>query len=335
MKLRLKPLSEQVIVLTGASSGIGLATARMAAHRKAKLVLVARSEAALSQLVDEITQSGGEAIHVTADVGNELDMRRVADAALQRFGRFDTWINDAGVSIYGPLRETALDDARRLFDTNFWGMVHGSLIAVEHLRTHGGAIINLGSIVSDRAIPLQGMYCASKHAVKGFTDTLRMELEKEGVPVAVTLVKPSAIDTPFTRHAKNNMAVEPDFPPPVYAPQLVAESILHCAQRPVRDLTVGGGGKAIALTGTYAPRLTDRYMELTMFDQQQKEQPARPRSQHTLYKPSEDLAERGEYDGHVRRTSLYTRARRSPGVTSALMLGAASLALATLMRSDT
>ena len=334
MKLKLKPLSGQVMVLTGASSGIGLATARMAARQGTRLVLVARSENALTRLADEINNAGGQAIHATADVGSETDMRRVADTALQKFGRIDTWVNNAAVSIYGPITELSLEDARRLFDTNFWGMVHGSLQAVKHMSGHGGALINIGSVVSDRAIPLQGMYSASKHAVKGFTDALRMELEKESVPIAVTLIKPSSIDTPFTRHAKNNMEREPNVPPPVYAPQLVAESILHCAQRPVRDLTVGGGGKAIALTGEYAPRLTDRYMEYTMFDLQQKDAPAQPGSNNSLYGASEDLAERGGYPGHVRKTSLYTRAQRNPAVTSALLLGAAGIALATLLRSE-
>jgi len=170
MTLMLKPLEVQVIVITGATSGIGLVTAREAAKRGARLVLASRSEDALKDLADEIKEAGGEATYVVADVGDEQDVQRIAAGARERFGGFATWINNAGVSIYGNLTEVPIDEQRRLFDTNYWGVVYGSLTAVQQLRQRGGALINVGSALSDRAIPLQGAYCASKHAVKGFTD---------------------------------------------------------------------------------------------------------------------------------------------------------------------
>ena len=228
MDVKLKKLSEQVMVITGATSGIGLVTAREAARRGAKLVLAARSEGALGRLAGEINAAGGEAVHAAADVGREEDVRRIAETALARFGRVDTWVNNAGVSIYGRIVDTPVEDMRRLFETNFWGVVYGSRVAAEILRQRGGALINVGSVLSDRAIPVQGVYSASKHAVKGFTDALRMELEEEGAPVSVTLIKPSTIDTPYTKHAKNLLEdKEPALPPPVYAPETVAEAILH------------------------------------------------------------------------------------------------------------
>ena len=144
MGVKLKKLSEQVLVITGASSGIGLVTAREAARRGAKLVLVARAEDALRQLAEEINSAGGEAIHVVADVGREEDVRRAAEEALARFGRIDTWVNNAGVSIYGRILETPFEDMRRLYETNFWGVVYGSQTAARHLRGRGGAIINVG-----------------------------------------------------------------------------------------------------------------------------------------------------------------------------------------------
>ena len=233
MKLTLKPLDEQVIVITGASSGIGLVTARMAARAGAKVVLAARNAEALQELEREINQLGGEAIHVVADVGVESDVRSIADAAIARFGGFDTWVNDAGVSVYGRIEQVTTEDLRRVFETNFWGVVYGSRIAAEHLKQRGGgALINLGSTLSDRAIPLQGIYVASKHAVKGFTDAMRMELEDQGAPISVTLIKPAAIDTPYTEHAKNYLPNEPKNPPPVYAPETVARAILHAAVYP-------------------------------------------------------------------------------------------------------
>ncbi|MDQ3687443.1 MAG: SDR family oxidoreductase [Acidobacteriota bacterium] len=331
MNVQLKKVNRQVMVITGASSGIGLVTARMAAKRGARLVLAARSEEALRQLVDEIKSQGGEAIYTVADVGREQDVRRIAEAAIERFGAFDTWVNNAGVSIYGRVLEVSMEDHRQLFETNYWGLVHGSRVACEHLKHRGGALINVGSSLSDRAIPLQGTYCASKHAVKGYTDALRMELEEEGAPVSVTLIKPSAIDTPYKEHAKNYLPVEPQNPPPVYAPETVAEAILYAAEHPERDVFVGAGGKALSVSGEYAPRVTDKVMKLAMFDLQQTDRPAPTPRKDGLYGASGKLEERGGYDGHVAESSLYTKASLHPLITGALIVGA-GLAIAALWR---
>lgn len=328
MASKLKPLNEQVLVITGASSGIGLVTARMAAQKGARgLVLAARSDSALTQLEQEINAAGKtQAVAVVTDVADENAMREVARKANERFGGFDTWINNAGVSIYGRLTEVSNDDHRRLFETNFWGVVHGSRIAVEHLRQRGGALINIGSTLSDRAIPLQGMYVASKHAVKGFTDALRMEVEEAELPVSVTLIKPAAIDTPYTAHAKNYMKDFPNNPPPVYAPELVAETILYAAEHPVRDLFVGGAGKAFQMMEHAAPRMTDRLMEKALFRQMHSGKPKRDGD--GLHAGNNDLRERGDYDGMVRERSTYTAAMTHPKATTVLALVGLSAAAA-------
>ena len=328
MSVHLKRLEDQTLVITGATSGIGLTTARMAAERGARLVLAARSEEALRQLTDEVTSMNGEGTYVVADVGKEDDVRKIAQAAEERFGGFDTWINNAGVSIYGKLEDVPVEDMRALFETNLWGVVYGSLEAVRHLKKRGGALINLGSALSDRAILLQGAYSASKHAVKGFTDALRMELELEGAPVSVTLVKPGAIDTPYTRHAKNYMEKAADVPPPVYAPETVARTILHCAERPERDVFVGSGGMSVAKLGRYAPGLMDTIMEKVFTGQQQKDVPPRPREENGLDGPSGRLEERGGYEGYVNKTSLYTQAALHPALAGATLAGVGLAAVA-------
>jgi short-subunit dehydrogenase len=299
----------------------------MAAARGAKLVLIARNEEALSKLTREINDAGGKAGYVPADVANQNELENAAAEALKEYGGFDTWINDAGVSIYGKLEDVPHEDSRRLFETNFWGVVNGSIIAAKHLRANGGALINIGSTLSDRAIPIQGMYSASKHAVKGFTDALRMELEANGAPVSVTLIKPAAIDTPYKDHAKNYLGVRPENPPPVYSPDTVADTILYCAEHQVRDVFVGGGGKMLSAMGEYVPRLTDIIMENTMIDIQKTDELQGRSAKEGLYETSDSsLSERGGYGGHVAESSLYTKASLHPlaaGAAIAIGVGAA------------
>jgi len=325
MSVRLKKLKDQVMVITGASSGIGLVTARTAAKRGVKLVLAARNEEALGQLAEEIRTQGGEAVPVIADVGSEDDVGDIVQAALDQFGGFDSWVNNAGVGMYGKLLDIRPKDARRLFDTNFWGVVYGSLHAARHLRNrtgpYGGAIINIGSEVSDRAVILMGMYSASKHAVQGFTDALRMELEEEKAPISVTLVKPGATNTPFPQHAKNYLEQEPKLPSPVYAPEVVADVILHCAETPERDMYASGSAKQHAVQGALAPRLTDWMMEKFYVSKQKSGRPPKP-DDDALDAPTFGLLERGNHEGHVRETSLYTQAAMHPLLTGALVAGA-------------
>lgn len=165
---------------------IGLTTSRMAARRGARLVLAGRSEGALIELERELSRGGDRAVTVTADVGKPADVQRISRVARQMFGGFDTWINNAGVSMYGRLLDELIEDMRRLFETNFWGLVYGSLEAARYFkeRDQAGAIINVGSTLSDRALVLRGMYSASKHAAKAFTDALRMEVEMDHIPIS-------------------------------------------------------------------------------------------------------------------------------------------------------
>lgn len=312
----LKDVGDQTIVITGASSGIGLATARLAAGRGARVVLAARSADGLRTAADRLRERGGEVATVVADVASEHDVRHVAEIALHRFGGFDTWINNAAVSIYGQLGRVPLEDQRRVFETNYWGVVHGSLVALEHLKHRGGAIVNVGSILSERAFPLQAAYSASKHAIKGFTDALRMEVLADGVPVSVTLIKPAGIDTPYAEHAANYLPRRPRNPPPMYAPEVVAKAILHAAEHPLREVTVGGSGRLLETLDRWLPGLTDAVMARLLPRTQQSREPASEAGPDGLYAAAGDGRERSGRDHFVFERSAYTWAALNPSVVA-------------------
>ncbi|WP_375457805.1 SDR family oxidoreductase [uncultured Enterovirga sp.] len=275
--MRLKPIREQVVVVTGASSGIGLVTARRFAEAGAAVLLVARTEATLRDIVMDIRRRGGRAEYAVADMGDESAVQGVVETAVARFGGFDTWVNNAGVAIYARLDETPTAEHERMFRTNYWGAVFGSLAAVAHLKAHGGgALITVGSIAADMGTPILGAYAASKHAVKGFIDSLRIEILRDDAPISVTLIKPSGIDTPLAHHAANHVGAGLRIPPPVYAPDLVADAILDAAQHPRREVTVGGIGAAQTVFATHAPALFDSlagYMEPLLSDPRRSPEP--------------------------------------------------------------
>jgi short-subunit dehydrogenase len=330
MTVRLKPVEEQVIVITGASSGIGLATAHLFADQGAKgLVLVARNEEALRKIADELSRKGTRAIAIPADVSKREDLERIAKTAIDTFGGFDTWVNDAAVALYGRLDEIPLEDQRQQFDVNYWGVVNGSLIAAEHLRNRGGALINVGSVLSERTMILQTQYSASKHAVKAFTDGLRMELEEKGAPVSVTLIKPSSIDTPYIEHARNYLDKNNAVPPPAYDPHLVAKAIVFAAAHQRRELTIGFGGWIIGAMGKVAPRALDKAMEWTGYGSQTTDRPERERMRDNLYEAREDGDMYSSLPGEPRKTSLLLEAQLHPFLAAAALagLGAAVAAL--------
>jgi NAD(P)-dependent dehydrogenase (short-subunit alcohol dehydrogenase family) len=313
MRIRLKPLRDQVIVITGASSGNGLAAAEEAARRGAAVVLAARNIEALRRIAAEIEARGGRAAAVQADVAEEADVERIAQVAIDRFGGFDSWVNNAAAATYGRLDDVPIEDHRRIFEVNYFGLLKGSLTAARHLRGRGGAIINVGSVLSDRAMIYQGPYSATKAAVQAATDALRMELERESAGVSVTLIKPASVHTPYPEHARNYMADPPRLPPPLYDPRLVADAILFACENPRRQLFVGGGGYLISLMGRVAPRLTDMAMEeLGRRTQQMPEDPGDGAKRDNLYEPKRDGGIEGAQDLHVRRRSWLLEAQKNP-----------------------
>lgn len=327
MHISLKPLREQVIVITGASSGIGLATARLAIEQGARVVLVARNEAALIDIERDMN-AGARVLHVIADVGQREQLERVASETIARFGGFDTWINNAGNSVWGRFDEVSDEDHYQVMQTNFWGTHYGSAIAVKHLRDKGGALINIGSVESTNALPFHSSYSASKHAIKAMTDVLRVELQKSRTPVSVTLVRPSSTDTQFMDHSKNYLPSAPVFPPPVYAPEVVARAILHAAEHPQRDVYIGNA-KLLSKLAQNAPRLADWVNRTFVYDALQSGRPDRhpdgALGANDVGRAGDGKAS-GDYPGMVLTRSLYTQATQHPVKTAAAVaVGAAAL----------
>lgn len=232
------PLHQQVIFITGASSGVGLATVHRAVEQGAKVFMTARREEELQSVQDEMRKKGYQTAFSVVDVSEEDQIQFAVDQCLKTFGKIDTFINNAGISLYGKLLDIPLEQAKSLFDTNFWGTVNGSRVAVRTLKERGGTIINIGSSVSEASFPAQGFYDASKLAVRGFTEVLRREVLKEKLPIQVTLLSPSLIDTPSYEEAYSKMP-RPLYHPPMDEEVVVARAILSCAVCPTRDLKVG------------------------------------------------------------------------------------------------
>ncbi len=328
----LKPVAEQVIVVTGATSGHGLCTARMAASRGSRVMLAARDEDALRQVCEDIRERGGEADYVVTDVASEEDMQRLADRTLERFGRFDTWVNNAGIGAYAQVLDLEMEDHRRIFETNYWGVVYGSTIAARYLkdRPGGGALINVGSINSYMPGPILASYNASKHAVKGFTDSFRIELQGNDEPVSVTLIQPSAIGTPFPQHARNTTGHRARLPQPIYAPEVVARAILDAAQNPRRNVVVGGAGKFQILGSMILPGLFDK-IAAGMTDKLVDRDDPIAETQGNLRRPQgNDGDVEGRQEG--RGYSVTTAAGRHPLAVSGLLAGIAGLGLLMALR---
>lgn len=333
MAKRLKPLEEQTIVITGASSGIGLATAHMAAERGANVVLVARNQDALREAANGINTKGGKAVFIAADMADEGAPHRIADFAEQSFGGFDTWVNDAAVAMFARLDETTMSEHRQIFDVGYFGLVNASLLAARRLKKRGGgAIINVGSVLSDRSVPIQGAYSAMKHAVQGFTEALRMELEMENAGVSVTLIKPTGIHTPYPEHAREKLDQHASIPPTVYDPRLVAEAICFAAAHQKRSMIVGGQGIVMTKLAGLFPRATDKIME-RMFDEAAQSTDQRPPegTDDNLFRARRDGRIESDQDQYVRRQSFTLKAQMHPVATAAIVGGAAVAAAGLLL----
>ena len=322
----MKPIGEQVIVITGGSSGIGRATARLAAGQGAKVAVVARGEEALDATKAELRRSGSGALAFTCDVADAAGLQRVAEQVGALWGRIDTWVNAASVSVYGNFVDIPADEFDRVIAVDLLGLANGMRVALARMRqqSDGGTIVNISSGLGDRSVPLQSAYCAAKHAVNGLSEAVRTELEHEGWPIRIAVIKPASIDTPFFKHARSRMETAPKPIPPVYDASLVAEAILHAAVHPIRDLPVGGASAALSALEKVSPRLLDLQLKVVGYPMQKDDTIDAAATPDNLWAGSVGSGSvEGGYNG--RAFSLYQWLRLTPAGRGAAVAGAAAV----------
>jgi short-subunit dehydrogenase len=300
-KGEIRPLKEQVVVVFGASSGIGRITARQFAEKGAKVVVSARGKEGLESLVAEITEKGGEAYAIPADAVSFEEVRAVAEATVERYGRIDTWAHVAAVTIYATFEQTTPEEFAQIIDVNLLGQVHGAKAALPYLTSApNGAFISISSVESQISLPYNSAYAASKHGVHGWIEAMRMELHHENRPVRVTEIMPASIDTPLFSHAETKLGVKPMGIPPIYPPEMVADAILHAATHDEREIVVGGAGKAMLASKRLAPELTDKVLEKVAFRGQKTMERRSPDAPNNLFSPeATQHREHGDYGGIV------------------------------------
>jgi NAD(P)-dependent dehydrogenase (short-subunit alcohol dehydrogenase family) len=264
----------QTVVITGASAGIGRATARLYGQRGANVGLIARGQAGLDGAVRDVQDAGGKALAVPADVSDYPQVRDAARQVEESFGPIDVWINVAFTSVFSPFAEISPDEFRRVTEVSYLGFVHGTMVALALMRPRGhGTIVQVGSALSARSIPLQSAYCGAKHAINGFTSSLRCELLHEGSGVHITVAQMPAVNTPQFSWVRSRLPRHPQPVPPIYQPEVAARGVVFAADHPRRrQYWVGASTAATVMANKFVPALLDRYLARTGYDSQQTSQ---------------------------------------------------------------
>jgi NADP-dependent 3-hydroxy acid dehydrogenase YdfG len=327
-----RKLSEQVAVITGASSGVGRAVARAFGAACAKVGLIALTREALENAAREIQQHGGEALVLPLDVSDAQAVEKAAAHVVERWGRIDTWVNDAMVSVFSPVSQMEPEEYRRVTEVNYLGTVYGTLAALKYMRAQrSGTIIQIGSALAYRSIPLQSAYCASKAAIRGFTDSLRCELFHEKSPIRICMLQLPAVNTPQFEVVRTRLPRHPKPVPPIYQPEVIAEAVLHAAEHPTRELWIAGSAIKAIVGQRFIPGLLDRYLGRIGYDAQQTDRPVETDRPDNVFAPVPgDKGAHGEFDAQARRFSAELWARMHPGAVAA---GLAAVAVALGLRS--
>jgi NAD(P)-dependent dehydrogenase (short-subunit alcohol dehydrogenase family) len=311
----------KIVVITGASSGVGRACAREFARRGAFLGLIARGRDGLEAAQREVEELGGRALVLPLDVAEADAVEAAAAATEERLGPIDVWVNNAMLSVFAPVRELAPEEVRRVTETTYLGTVYGTMAALKRMLPRDrGVIVQVGSALAYRAIPLQAAYCGAKHAIEGFTESLRCELLHDASDVRVTMVQLPALNTPHFSVVRTRLPRHPKPVAPIFQPELAANAIVWAAEHPRRELWVAGSTVKAILGNRLAPGLLDRYLARTGYDSQQTEEAVEPDRPDNLdaAQPG-DRGAHGIFDAEARDHSLQlwaTEQRRSFAVAA-------------------
>jgi len=304
------PLAEQVVVVTGASAGLGRAVARAAAARGASVVVAARGADGLDGAVREVEALGSRGHAVQADVAVLDDVHRIVEETIDRFGRIDTFCSNAMVTVYREARELDPEELRRVMDVNFFGGVNCYQVAIPRLIETRGTFVQVASALSYRGIPLQAAYCSSKAALRTFFESARVEHAKHGIPVDISVVLPGAINTPQFDTARQYVGYQPQPVPPIYEPEPFAEAVVHCFEHPVRELPVGWGAQKLLWGQKLSPRAGDLVLLRQGWSAQHTGEPKPVGSPDNLFSPLPgDRGARGRFSDRSRTSTLWTSLR--------------------------
>lgn len=317
-----------VVVITGASAGIGRAVAVAFGGEGWRVALIARGRERLESAAREVEQAGGQALVFAVDVADAQAMEAAATQVVSTWGGLDIWINNAMASVFGPVTALSPDEIRRVTEVTYLGQVHGTLAALLHMRRRNrGTIVQIGSALSYRSIPLQSAYCAAKFAVRGFTDSLRSELHHEGSRIRLTMVQLPAVDTPQFDWVRSHLPRRLQPVPPIHEPELVAEAIVRAALEAPREMWVGGPTIQAILGTMVAPGLLDRMMARRAWEGQMTDEPARPREGNLYTAPSGDPGARGRFGSRSRRHVPAVSGTAARGILTAVALSCVAGAL--------
>ncbi|HCF59382.1 MAG TPA: short-chain dehydrogenase [Myxococcales bacterium] len=321
----LNELKNKIVAVTGASSGVGRAIAEAFGAQGARVALIARNQQALEHAADEIRSRGGQALVLPLDVADPEALQRAAADIVATWGHIDIWINNAMVTVFSPVKEMTPEEYRRVMEGNYLGTVYGTLAALRHMLSRDeGVIIQIGSALAYRSIPLQSAYCASKAAIRGFTDSLRSELLHDRSKIKLTELHLPAVNTPQFEVARNKVGVRPQPIPPIYQPEVIARAALHAALHPTREMWVAGSTFKAILGQKVIPGLLDRYLAKAGYSGQMTETILPEQRPDNLWEPVPgDHGAHGAFDSEARARSAEVWARPHRGALAASAAAAA------------
>jgi short-subunit dehydrogenase len=333
-----KPNHPQVVVITGASAGVGRATARAFARRGARIGLIARGLAGLECARQEVEAAGGHALLLPVDVADATQIETAAAVVEEQLGPIDIWINNAMLSVFSPVTQMSATEFQRVTEVTYLGYVYGTLAALKYMSPRDrGVIVQVGSALAYRGIPLQAAYCGAKHGVQGFTESLRSELYHDGSQVHVTMVQLPALNTPQFRWVKSRLPHKAQPVPPIFQPEVAAEAIVYAATHRRREVYVGWPTVKAIVGNKLAAGLLDRYLARAGYESQQTDEPADPQRPDNLWAPLDDHMDHGAhgvFGARARGWSAQLWANTHRGWLTLAGAGVASAALAVLWKKS-